>query len=139
MNRKILHTVLTVGAIVAGISIATPAQANDNYCRDFNQEIMINGNYEMAYGRACLQPNGTWKIVSKASRNHDDYQTSHHVIKKRYSYTSPFRIAFYSGHGHHYYGHGYHHKKRRQGKHYYNNHHGKKHHVKRHGGHKKHH
>ena len=132
MTLKILNTVLTVGAIVAGISMATPAKANDNYCRDFNQKIHINGNYEQAYGRACLQPNGTWKIISSSSYDDDDdYETSHYKIKRTYTHAAPFRLALYWGDGHHYHGHGKHYKKR------YRRHHAKHHYYKR--GHKKHH
>ncbi|MEE2689885.1 MAG: RT0821/Lpp0805 family surface protein [Pseudomonadota bacterium] len=35
-----------------------------NYCREFRQTVTINGRTEEAYGRACRQPDGSWKIVS---------------------------------------------------------------------------
>lgn len=38
--------------------------ANGYTCREFQQTISINGNFEEAYGTACLQPNGNWQIVS---------------------------------------------------------------------------
>jgi len=34
-----------------------------NYCREFQQTVTIGGQSEQAYGRACQQPDGSWKIV----------------------------------------------------------------------------
>ncbi|MCF8474788.1 MAG: glycine zipper 2TM domain-containing protein [Emcibacter sp.] len=34
------------------------------YCREYQQTITIGGKTEEAYGRACRQPDGTWKIIS---------------------------------------------------------------------------
>ncbi len=33
-------------------------------CREFLQEVVIAGNREQAYGTACLQPDGAWKVVN---------------------------------------------------------------------------
>jgi len=38
--------------------------ANGTYCREFQQTISVNGENRQAYGTACRQPDGTWKIVS---------------------------------------------------------------------------
>lgn len=37
---------------------------NGQYCREFTQTVTIGGKSEEAYGTACRQPDGTWKIVS---------------------------------------------------------------------------
>lgn len=46
----------------------TPQLAKKNtagqYCREYQQTITVNGKTEAAYGRACRQPDGSWKIVS---------------------------------------------------------------------------
>ncbi len=34
------------------------------YCREFQQRVTIGGKTESAYGTACRQPDGTWKVVS---------------------------------------------------------------------------
>lgn len=34
------------------------------YCREFTQTITIGGKTENAYGTACRQPDGTWKLIS---------------------------------------------------------------------------
>ena len=33
------------------------------YCREFQQTITVGGQTENAYGTACRQPDGSWKIV----------------------------------------------------------------------------
>lgn len=33
------------------------------YCREFQQTVTIGGRQENAYGVACQQPDGSWKIV----------------------------------------------------------------------------
>lgn len=33
-------------------------------CREFQQSITVGGNTEQAYGTACLQSDGAWKIIS---------------------------------------------------------------------------
>ena len=34
------------------------------YCREFQQTITVGGKTERAFGRACRQPDGSWKIVN---------------------------------------------------------------------------
>ncbi len=33
------------------------------YCREFQQTITVGGQKQQGYGKACQQPDGTWKIV----------------------------------------------------------------------------
>jgi len=44
-----------------------PAPANLGYstanCREYSGTITIDGRQERSYGTACLQPDGTWRIV----------------------------------------------------------------------------
>lgn len=35
------------------------------YCREFQQTVTIDGRTERAYGTACQQPDGSWKIVNQ--------------------------------------------------------------------------
>ncbi|MFN7039124.1 MAG: RT0821/Lpp0805 family surface protein [Alphaproteobacteria bacterium] len=37
--------------------------ASGEYCREFTQKIRVGDKVEEAYGRACRQPDNTWKIV----------------------------------------------------------------------------
>jgi surface antigen len=34
-----------------------------NYCREFQTSVVIDGRTENAYGTACRQPDGSWKVV----------------------------------------------------------------------------
>jgi surface antigen len=48
--------------------IVTPVREGTNtstgaYCREFQQTVQIAGKTEQAYGTACRQPDGTWKVV----------------------------------------------------------------------------
>jgi len=38
--------------------------ANGLSCREFQQEITVGGQVEQAYGTACLQADGAWKIMT---------------------------------------------------------------------------
>ncbi len=33
------------------------------YCREYNQHVTVGGKTQHAFGTACRQPDGTWKIV----------------------------------------------------------------------------
>ncbi|MFZ4124599.1 MAG: RT0821/Lpp0805 family surface protein [Rickettsiales bacterium] len=37
--------------------------AEGSYCREFNQTINVGGKTEQAYGTACRQPDGSWKVT----------------------------------------------------------------------------
>lgn len=34
------------------------------YCREYQQTVTIGGETERAYGTACRQPDGSWRVVS---------------------------------------------------------------------------
>ncbi len=36
--------------------------ANGQYCRQYEQTIVVGGERQKAYGTACRQPDGTWSI-----------------------------------------------------------------------------
>ena len=37
-------------------------QSTGEYCREFQQTVVVGGNQEQAYGVACRQPDGQWEI-----------------------------------------------------------------------------
>ncbi|GAB4178792.1 MAG: RT0821/Lpp0805 family surface protein [Thalassobaculales bacterium] len=39
-------------------------RADGAYCREFQQTVTVGGKTENAYGTACRQPDGSWKIQS---------------------------------------------------------------------------
>jgi surface antigen len=42
----------------------TYQQADGSYCREYQQTVTVGGKTEQAYGTACRQPDGSWKIVN---------------------------------------------------------------------------
>jgi hypothetical protein len=50
----------------SGYVMTTKEGVNSNglSCREFQQEITVGGKAEQAYGTACLQANGAWKIIT---------------------------------------------------------------------------
>ena len=34
------------------------------YCREFQHEVIVAGKREQAYGTACRQPDGSWRVLS---------------------------------------------------------------------------
>lgn len=52
----------------SGTVTPKPAYTNreGQYCREFQQTIIVGGQEERAYGTACRQPDGSWQIVSAA-------------------------------------------------------------------------
>ncbi|MEX2618302.1 MAG: RT0821/Lpp0805 family surface protein [Alphaproteobacteria bacterium] len=49
------------GAVTPQPAIQT---GSGEYCREYTQTIQVGGQSEQAHGKACRQPDGTWKIVS---------------------------------------------------------------------------
>jgi surface antigen len=40
-------------------------QATGAYCREYQQTVVVGGQTQQAYGTACRQPDGSWKVVSQ--------------------------------------------------------------------------
>jgi surface antigen len=43
--------------------VRTYQTGSGQYCREYRQTVMIGGEQQEAYGKACRQPDGSWKIV----------------------------------------------------------------------------
>ncbi|MEM7255391.1 MAG: RT0821/Lpp0805 family surface protein [Pseudomonadota bacterium] len=41
----------------------TYERGDGRYCREFTQDVTVGGRSERAYGTACREPDGTWRIV----------------------------------------------------------------------------
>jgi hypothetical protein len=62
-TRKLLTAAIFAGATLAPFAFSTPAEAA-GYCREYQKSIYVGGDRESGYGTACLQPDGSWMIVS---------------------------------------------------------------------------
>jgi len=51
----------------SGTITPQPAYTNkaNQYCREYQQTVTVGGKTQTAYGTACRQPDGTWKITNK--------------------------------------------------------------------------
>ncbi len=38
--------------------------SSGRYCREYQQEVVVGGETQDAYGTACQQPDGSWEIVN---------------------------------------------------------------------------
>ncbi len=44
--------------------VKTYQTGSGSYCREYQQTVIIDGREENAYGTACRQPDGSWKVVN---------------------------------------------------------------------------
>ncbi|OSQ40954.1 hypothetical protein TMES_01875 [Thalassospira mesophila] len=44
--------------------VKTFQNQNNQYCREYNATVKIGDTRQQTYGTACLQPDGTWRILS---------------------------------------------------------------------------
>jgi surface antigen len=51
------------GAAVTVVPKRTYQAASGDYCREYQTEVEVGGQRQLAYGTACRQPDGQWKIV----------------------------------------------------------------------------
>jgi len=52
------------GSVTAGETYDEGYNGNPGPCREFTQQVFIDGQPETATGIACRQPDGTWRIVN---------------------------------------------------------------------------
>ncbi len=43
--------------------VETYRRKGGEYCREYHQTVRIGGEIQQAYGTACRQPDGSWKII----------------------------------------------------------------------------
>ncbi len=47
--------------------VRTYREPKGRYCREYQQTVTVGGQTEQAYGTACRQPDGSWKVVNDSS------------------------------------------------------------------------
>ena len=52
----------TVGKSNTSVAASAPTTGVAGPCREFEQDVIIDGHREKAHGRACRQPDGSWKL-----------------------------------------------------------------------------
>lgn len=61
-TKKLFLSAMAAAAFLSPLSIES-AQAGE-YCREYTKSIKVGGHRERGYGTACMQPDGSWMIVS---------------------------------------------------------------------------
>ncbi len=95
-------------ALTAFVSFAPDAKAQNygggDYCREYTRTVTIGNRREEAYGTACLQPDGQWRIVSEGSMrpvSYDNYVETNRTVYVQqptqviYRDRTPTRVFFF--------------------------------------------
>lgn len=106
--KKSIFTFMVLGA---GLAMSHTAQAapGDSYCREYTKAVSVGGLPQQGYGTACMQPDGSWEMVTtenaayNAPRPMQAVQMVHTTTPV--IYTTPIH---YRSHGH-YRPYGYYH------------------------------
>lgn len=53
--------VCLAGALLIS-SLASAAQANQPFCREYTKQVWVGGQPQPGYGTACMQPDGSWAV-----------------------------------------------------------------------------
>jgi hypothetical protein len=133
LNRLIWQFMIAAALLLAATSAAN-AYGRD-YCREYTSRSWVGGRSVETYGRACMEPDGSWRIASEqqgyggAGYEYDDYAGRPPVYIDNREVIFVDREPDWYRPPHHYYGGHYH--DHGHGKHW------KKHwkHWKKHGGH----
>ena len=100
--------------VVAGLPRASAQAAgrdrdNNDYCREYTRTVYIGNRQQDAYGTACLQPNGDWKIVDEddsrrvgQTLRYDNVVTNYQPVYQPRYRTAPqqTRVIFISDNDH---------------------------------------
>ena len=100
-GAKLLNKLTKIFFILACfLSVNTAiAQSSDDYCREFTQTFTISGKTETGYGTACLQEDGSWKIISQEDNNEDNQDNNiSYVVKEKDVYIVPRTVIITPGH-----------------------------------------
>jgi surface antigen len=60
---------MAAGLLFAGAFMAAKPAKADSYCREYTRTVTIGNSAREAYGTACYQPDGSWKIVDEDGGN----------------------------------------------------------------------
>ena len=98
-----------------------PQAAAEDGCREYTQTVRIAGEERQIFGRACPQPDGSWRIApppAAVPQQRAPVTVTRVVPAYPYPYYAPypyyyprpyFGSAFFFSHRHHHHRHGHHH------------------------------
>ncbi|MBP7721313.1 MAG: hypothetical protein KA155_02145 [Alphaproteobacteria bacterium] len=101
------------GIFLAPLAFVQPAEAGE-YCREYQKSIRVGGHIESGYGTACMQPDGSWMIVSTGGTvdPFDELRRQDVLLISDqrpiyYNYGPSYRPVTYYPRKHHHYNNGY--------------------------------
>lgn len=95
---SLIMGILALGAAVILMPANAQAQRYDEYCREYTRTVYIGSRQEVAYGTACYQPNGDWKIVDESDRNRIGQRFRDSDVSNGYvqAYQPASRVYYYN-------------------------------------------
>ncbi len=57
---------------------------NGTYCREYQQMVTVAGRKQESYGTACMQPDGSWKILPSNVEQQADAEDIEYIEPPRY-------------------------------------------------------
>lgn len=58
--------VVLMWAVLSVVCFASASFANEPYCREYTETVTVAGKKQQGYGTACMQEDGSWKVMSQA-------------------------------------------------------------------------
>ena len=71
---------LLVVALAIQAGIASNAEAQQPYCREYTQTVRIGNTLQKGYGTACMQADGSWQMVTPPTTQQMVYATPQPVV-----------------------------------------------------------
>ncbi|MBL0319183.1 MAG: hypothetical protein IPP74_07830 [Alphaproteobacteria bacterium] len=98
--KKLSYLTLTVSMAMVTFMASTAAKAQESYCREYNQTFTIGGETQHGFGTACLQPDGSWEVMSQHNNPQDVSRPTDitYVVREQNVYVVPNRYIFAPGH-----------------------------------------
>ena len=100
MFKHIKTALLGLGLSITAL-VGAPEEAKaygNDYCREYTRTVYIGNRSQEAYGKACLQPDGSWMIVGEGLGNDIPANVTNvdYVIRDNNRYITPPRVVYYS-------------------------------------------
>jgi hypothetical protein len=91
---KPIRAILSLAAIglTGSVALAQPlpmqriptTDPNGAYCREYQQRVTVGGRPQESYGTACMQPDGSWKILPNEVTQQADVDDIEYIEPPRY-------------------------------------------------------
>lgn len=63
-----MHKIVWLAGAILVSSLASAAQANQPFCREYTKQVWVGGQPQSGYGTACMQPDGSWAVSEQQSQ-----------------------------------------------------------------------